>query len=263
LGGIVLLSVSSFTVLATWQYADPVIAFFMLSSIVALSLYDASPTDEHTGFLILAGAAAGFCAWTKNEGLLFLLLFVTVRLLFQFKLKGLRLCAREAAAMMLGLLPVLAAVAYFKLGVTPANYYLRAGANYSAGPMQHIIQPFLDSETTRHKLTDISRYWLIAKTMAGYIGRFGGGRTSVTLLLAFYLISGGVKRNSVLAVQTGIAVLALMLIGYFFVYLTTPFNLTHHMSTSLLRLLLQLWPSSVFVFFVATSDRRGLAYMSG
>ena len=45
-----------------------------------------------------------------------------------------------------------------------------------------------------------------------------------------------------------------MLVGYFFVYLTTTLNLQFHLTTSLGRLLTALWPSVAFVFFVATGD---------
>jgi hypothetical protein len=249
LGGIVLLGVYSFVLLGASQYADLETGFFMMSAIAILALYDASPAHENIGFLILAGAAAGFCAWTKNEGLLFLSLLVSVGFLSSVVHKGWRLSAREAAAFVVGLLPVLAVVAYFKLGVTPANYYLRVGNYSAAGPMKY----FLETGTTGQKMTDVSRYWLIAKSMASEIVHLGGRTIGVTPFLLLYLLSAKVKRKNVASVQTGIVVLMLMLVGYFFVYLTTPLNLAFHLRTSLSRLVLQLWPSAVFVFFMVTS----------
>ncbi|MEK6534682.1 MAG: hypothetical protein AABZ40_03350, partial [Thermodesulfobacteriota bacterium] len=47
------------------------------------------------------------------------------------------------------------------------------------------------------------------------------------------------------------AVLLLILAGYFFVYVTTPLDLGYHLATSLNRLFLQLWPSVIFLFFMA------------
>jgi hypothetical protein len=46
--------------------------------------------------------------------------------------------------------------------------------------------------------------------------------------------------------------LALLLVvtGYWVVYLTTPFELGWHLGTTLGRLLLQLWPSFVFMLFL-------------
>lgn len=249
LGGIVLLGVYPYVVLGASQYADVATGFFMMSAIAILGLHDAWTNNENVRFLVLAGAAAGFCAWTKNEGLLFLSLLLAARFLFSIRRNGWRLCGREAAALGLGILPVLAAVAYFKLGVAPANYYLKAGNYSTSGPMQY----FLDPRTTGQKITDVSRYWLIAKSMASEIVHLGGRTIGIVPLLLLYLFSARVRRKNVASVQTGIAVLVLMLAGYFFVYLTTPMNLEFHLRTSLSRLLLQLWPSAVFVFFMATS----------
>jgi hypothetical protein len=258
LGGIVLLGSFFFVVHGASQYADTVLGFFMLSSIVALALYDAAPTRENTGFLVLAGAAAGFCAWTKNEGILFVFVLLTVRLFVRPKSQGLQLCARELRTIMLGLAPVLAVVAYFKLRVAPVEYF-SLGRELSRGPIAHLMAAFQSSETIGHKVTDISRYWLIFKSMSAAIGRFGGRVVGMTPLLAMYLIFCGLKKNGIQGAQTGVAILVLMLVGYFLVYLTTPLNLQYHLTFSLSRLLVALWPSVVFVFFMATGDWMNIA----
>jgi hypothetical protein len=249
LGGIVLLGVNSFIPLGASQYSDTAVGFFMLATIVLLALYDALPTRNNIRFLVLAGAAAGFCAFTKNEGQLFLLLFLLVRLASVLLHKGWRASAREGVAIVAGLLPALIVLAYFKLAVTPANYYLLAGT-HTSGPMQNFLEP----GTIHQKLVDISRYRLIARSMANQIIHFGAKNVGVTPFLAFYLIVVGVTKKSVVSVHTGIGLLALMLAGYFAVYLTTPLNLSFQLQTSLSRLLLQLWPSAVFLIFMATSS---------
>jgi hypothetical protein len=57
-----------------------------------------------------------------------------------------------------------------------------------------------------------------------------------------------------------------MLIGYFFVYVLTPLDLGYHLTTSLNRLFLQLWPSVIFLCFMiagspetSPGDRPGTA----
>ena len=89
--------------------------------------------------------------------------------------------------------------------------------------------------------------------MANEIVHFGARTIGVTPFLALYLLLVGGYKKSILSVQIGILVLALMLVGYFAVYLTTPLDLAFQLETSLSRLLLQLWPSGVFIFFMATS----------
>ena len=249
LGGIVLLSVYPFVDLGAWQYADVVVGLFILSTIAILGIYDALPSSQNRALLVLVGAAAGLCAWTKNEGQLFLLLLLGVRLCFSVVGKSWRLFAREVAAIGIALLPILAVLAYFKLAVAPANSWV----NPASYPVGHPIRQFLEPGTIAEKLTHVSRYWVIAKAMAREIVHLGGRTVGITPLLLLYLVSARVKRKSIMSVQTGIAVLVLMLGGYFFVYLTTPLNLAYHLKTSLSRLLLQLWPSVVFVFFMAAS----------
>ena len=93
--------------------------------------------------------------------------------------------------------------------------------------------------------------------MTSEIVHLGGGTIGITPFLLFYLVSTKLKRKSVAGVETGVAMLALMLAGYFVVCLTTPVKLAFHLQTSLSRLLLQLWPSAVFVFFTVQAAVPG------
>lgn len=254
LGGIVLLSVYSFVRVGAWQYADVVVGWFMLSTIVILGIYDASPDNQTRGLLVLVGASAGFCAWSKNEGQLFLLLVLTVRLSSLILDKDWKSLARQSTAIMYGVLPVLALLAYFKLAVAPANSWLSPDTSPAGHPIQYFVEP----GTLAQKLTDLSRYWVIAKAMSNEILHLGGRTRGIIPLLLLYYILMRVKRDSLVTAKTGVPVLALMLAGYFCVYLVTPLELTFHLRTSLSRLLLQLWPSAVFAFFMATSTAAPL-----
>jgi hypothetical protein len=252
LAGIVLLGVNSFVVLGASQYADVVVAFFVVSSLAILALYDAFAEEANVGLLLLASLAAGLCAWTKNEGLLFLSILLAVRFVFSFTRKSWPTCRREMMWMILGVLPVLVVLIYFKAVIAPGNYYLEPGHNDSSGPMRF----FLDPEPLSHKLTDGSRYWIIAKAMAGEIMHFGGKILGTTPLLILYFLSVKIKKEAIPSVKAGAAILALMVAGYFAVYLTTPLKLVFHLNTSLSRLFLQLWPGAVFVLFMGTSEPK-------
>jgi len=52
--------------------------------------------------------------------------------------------------------------------------------------------------------------------------------------------------NAIAALLT----LFLKLLGYFFIFIITPFDLKWNLATTLDRLLMQLWPSFIFVFFL-------------
>jgi len=47
-----------------------------------------------------------------------------------------------------------------------------------------------------------------------------------------------------------VTTLTSMVIGYYLVYIVTPHDLAWHLQYSLDRLLLQLWPSAIFVYFM-------------
>jgi len=248
LGGIVLLGVNSFVVLGASQYADVVVAFFICSSLALLALYDASSEEAKVGLLFLAGMAGGLCAWTKNEGLQFLLLLLTVPSAFSLTRKPWRICARELKLMILGALPVLAVLLFFKVAIAPGNYFLQPGHYDASGPMRF----FLDPEPLSRKLAEPSRYWMIAKAMANEIVFFGGRILGTTPLVILYIISSKMNKKVPWTVTAGVGILILMLAGYFAVYLTTPLRLDHHLNTSLSRLFLQLWPGAVFLLFMGT-----------
>jgi hypothetical protein len=256
LGGIVLLGAYPFVALCASQYADLEVGFYIMSAVVALALYDAAPSGERRGlggFLVLAGIAAGFSAWSKNEGLLFFVCFVglaALRFPLAVRSQGWKRASLEAALMAAGALPVIAVVAYFKRGVAPANYYLTAGHYPLTGPMRF----FLDPASATQKLRDLSRYRTIVKAMTGEIVRFGGNVLGIPPLLVLYLAVSKVRWKSVEHVLVGLAVVPLMLLGHFFVYVTTPLKLAFHLQTSLVRLLCQLWPTVVFLLFMITSS---------
>jgi hypothetical protein len=251
LAGTVMLGASSLASHGASQYADVVIGFFMLCAIVAVAMRHQMPGGENAGFLVMAGLAVGFAAWTKNEGLLFLVVFAGVFFLEAAWRSGWKACLREASMLAIGLLPVLAVVAWFKLSLAPLNY-LQPG-NYSAqGPMQYFLEPGSVSQ----KLTTLFRYSVVTKAMARELLFSHAKIPGVTPLLVLYALFARPRKSSVISACTGAAILVLMLVGYFFVYITTPLNLVHHLDTSLGRLLLQLWPSWLFVFFLATSTPK-------
>jgi hypothetical protein len=243
----VLMGTPLFILMGASQFADIPLAFFMLTTFVLLMLQARSP-ENRPGALILAGLAAGLCAWTKNEGLLFLVT-VTVSLFGATVRTGQwRQAARRTFWFLTGALPVLLIVIYFKTQLSPAND-LVAGFGPAA---------------IAAKLTDFGRYAETAEAFfftglsftQGLIDvrvgmHLNPGAVSILLLIG-YLFLAGVRideRDRPGLIQSA-AILGLMLIGYFFVYVLTPLDLGYHLATSLNRLLLQLWPSVIFLCFM-------------
>ena len=74
LGLMTLAATPFFIELGSSQYADVPLSFFFLASIALLALYEqCAAYNRARGLVVLAGLALGFGAWTKNEGVLFLL----------------------------------------------------------------------------------------------------------------------------------------------------------------------------------------------
>ena len=87
LAGAVLLGTKAFVMLGAAQYADVPLAFFILATVLLLGLDDAAEQSS-PGLVLLAGFCAGLAAWTKNEGLLFLVVMLAARCLVAWRQNG-------------------------------------------------------------------------------------------------------------------------------------------------------------------------------
>lgn len=228
--GIALLGASEFLRQAASQYADVYIGFFFLAAVVLASLASEG-ARERPGLTILAGTAAALAAWTKNEGILFLSLFLAVGTLVSAISDGAKAGLRRLALLAAGALPVALLVLYFKTRLAPPTDIL---AEQQGGALLA-------------RLLDVSRYVTVAKAfLAASMWKF------LLPVLAAYLLLLGVERDR--ARKKGFlvsaATLSAMFASYFMVYVTTSKPLEWHLGTSLDRVLVQLWPLFLFSFFL-------------
>jgi len=251
LGGLTLLATPFFIEQGTAQYADVPLSFFILATIVLLCLYEQnSGSRRPQGLLVLAGISCGFAAWTKNEGLLFLLAILAARLLLFFitqsrsvraeapprpyiTYENARQASTSLAFFLAGIVPLLLLIAWFKHSVGASNE--------------------LFSSIVFHKLLDASRYHAILKWYGKDFLRFGDWLLIPgTALLAGLYFAAPDERMQAADPAFGASRMALVmtLAGYFLIYLITPYDLYWHLRFSLNRLFLQLWPAVIFLFFV-------------
>ncbi len=73
------------------------------------------------GLLSLAGLTAGFAAWTKNEGMLFVFAAVVALTAATLFKRGFRNSVRTLGLFLIGLIPVLLVIFYFKARYAPPN----------------------------------------------------------------------------------------------------------------------------------------------
>ena len=223
---------------ASCQYADIPLAFFILSTIALICLHSARSSSER-GLLVLAGFMAGCAGWTKNEGLLFIL--ATCIVLLVPALWNRSIMAKRFVPFLAGLVLPLAVIIFFKAAIAPPNDLIGS-------------QRYLD---VIGRISDVNRYVTILKTFGVNFWVFG--RWSVSPLLPLFAFIGlrGIDRQMLRTYGwvSGIAVLAIVLVGYYLVYLNTPFELYTHLYSSLDRLMLHLWPSCLLLLGLCTKTR--------
>jgi Dolichyl-phosphate-mannose-protein mannosyltransferase len=228
LAGTLLLCTPFFVMLGAAQYADAPLGFFLLATIVLFSL-----SKRTKGILILAGITAGLAAWTKNEGILFVLSFLLAHLIQSLRTRHWREYSRELAVLAAGFLPILTVLIYFKSGTATYN------------------DLFSQPGTLLHRLIQLSRYRTILKALLSESFNFGAWFVSIVPCIMFYFLLVG-TRNDVRKHDTAICYLALAFTaaGYLMIYVIAPFSLDWLLASSLNRLLIQLWPSILFLVFL-------------
>ena len=230
LAGLVLLGTPYFLFIGVSQLADVPLGFFFLATMVLICFQDRM--SDSYGISLLAGMMAGFACWTKNEGLLFLLTVMIARLVVILFAAEWKKNVGQMICFIAGVTPVLLILFYFKVHFAPSND-LFAGQGF---------QPVIG------RLMDLSRYLQIAKAFL----IFASQTIPVALLLIIYPFYMGVhlEKNSRKTVISFMMVLILMCTGYFAIYVISPHDLEWHLRTSLPRLLMQLWPSIIFTYFL-------------
>ncbi|HUR58016.1 MAG TPA: glycosyltransferase family 39 protein [Opitutaceae bacterium] len=226
-GGLILVGTPFFVTFAANEHADIPLAAYMLAAVALALLVEGSA--EARGGWALAGIFTGLAAWTKNEGLLFAVVFGAVWIGRQVRRGG----RRAIGFLVLGILPALLLVGGFKLLLAPTNDLVGATVGSRLG------QAF-----------DVARHRLLLASLWRDVRAFGEWALIPFLPMLLPFLSGARVRR-VAGGRLVPVVAALMLAGYYGVYLLTPMELGGHINSSLVRLLLQLWPLALLAWCLA------------
>ena len=236
-GGTLLLGTTSFIALSAAEYGDVPLSFYILSTVALLCLQDRHPEDLR--FSALAGLMAGFAAWTRNEGSLFLAAVIVARVAavrFRDRTRPAAL-GPQMLGLVAGMLAPLAVLIFFKLRVGGASDWL---SEKPALVLQHLADP---------------GRWIL--TMEGLVVvLFTLGRFLVPIVLVlglyWYLVRFRVEeRDSATLAVIGIA-LVLTIASELVVDIAFVDNLPVEIATGLERALLHCWPAGVLLFFLAS-----------
>jgi 4-amino-4-deoxy-L-arabinose transferase-like glycosyltransferase len=212
---IVLLITPDFSFEGTGQKADVPLGFFILACVISLVLYE---REHRLEWLVLAGVLAGLALLTKNEGALFVVCLAIAYVKIWRR-------PREARWFVLGILPFVLALIYFKSVVHVSN-------DIVAG----------QGSETLSRLTALPRYGTITRAFSQRLDWYA----KITLLLVMYMLLTGARRVKQLFPL--FLLIALMLGGYYFIYVITPKPLNWHLNTSLHRLILHVWPTALLSY---------------
>jgi hypothetical protein len=234
------------------QYADVPLAYYFLAANVLLFMGD-TVVGTKPGPALLAGLMTSAALWTKNEGWALLVAVIAANaarglLLDLASRKPLDHAARWFGYFLLGLLPLLLAALYFKISLAPPNDIVGA----------------MSMAAVKSKLVNISRYLTILKAARSQFTHYGSlalpaiprawGMGMLPLLLGYGVLVGvsfsKEQRGGILALLLRVAIIAGI---YFMIYLLTPNNLAWQLNTSLERLVTQILPSALFLYFLLVS----------
>ncbi|MCC7201188.1 MAG: hypothetical protein IT393_00755 [Nitrospirae bacterium] len=226
-----LLAVPFFIYQGASQYADTALGFYFLLTIVLLAIAERNTSIRYR-CLFFAGMAASFSAWTKNEGLMFLVLLVLSRLPVFSGRDAMRKALRETLVIVCGGLPVLAVLFYFKIFVGTSNDVVTLAHVASSGML----------------VLNHERHISVLKALASrvYAGWFIAG-AGLLFYALFARISFGNERTLIYFM---IRLLCLIFLGYYTIYLITPHEIPWHVASSVNRLIVQLWPMIIFLYFL-------------
>lgn len=221
------------------QEGDVPLSVFYLAAVALICLHSERKPDRR-GAIVLAGFMTGCAGWTKNEGELFIAASCFVMLL-PFLWKPAQ-TLRKFGAFALGLALPLAAILAFKMTNTTHSDLFEN--RHTAEVMAKIMAP--------------ERYWLIAKTVLHTAGTFGAWAVSPMIPIAALLVLTGICWRMVRsrAWLGSVAILCLVFAGYLAIYVITPMDLQWHLDSSLVRLMLQLWPAVLLLAGLAGLGRE-------
>lgn len=208
------------------QYSDLLQGLAFLSALVLL---DAAQERDEPRLLAAAGIAIGLSCWIKNEGLPFAIAALAIGL-WRFRAQK-----RKPVWLAIGALPGFAALAVLKL------VFVQGREDMFPRTMGEAAD----------KLMGAGRWWQAALGFAKAIYDAGNWWTHPVLLaallaLALRFVPGSeLRRWMWLLIPVGVTAAA-----EYGLYLITTADLDWHISTSVSRLLAQLWPSLIWLFFL-------------
>ena len=224
---ILLLATPGILLFSTFQTADIPLTYFFLA---AASLLVISGKESNRGLLFLSGLMAGLSAWTKNEGIPFVILFVLCTIF----ISGIRKPWTNLLPLLAGMAFPFVIILLFKIFISVNNDL------FADNGLPEMILKFLTP----------ARYLQIFAHLITELIHLGNWPISIIVVLLIYGCIMGMRRLRSPAEKA----LWMLPLGqfavYMFIYVITPHDLEWHMNYSMSRLLIHLFPMALCSFFL-------------
>jgi hypothetical protein len=222
---LLLLASEGFASQAGSENADIPLSLYLLATLALIAL--AVDHGWPRGTLLLAGFCCALAPWTKNEGWPFAILALAV-----VAWNG----GRKAAGWMaLGAMPAVALLAAFKILLV----------HDTEGLFPRTLHEALA------EVANVSRWTKIAGSFVQSIWQMGTSWAHPVLLVAILAVALGLAPRARLRQQLWLAIPVVgLLAADFLIYLITTADLTWQLSTSNLRLIVQVWPALLLLAFL-------------
>ena len=222
---IVISSVTWLPYFSAWEYGDLPLSYYFLGCGALLYLCTIMP-GKSAHLAVCAGLFAGLAAWTKNEGIVFILVSTTACCLLSWQSRK-----NLLKYFVLGLVLPIVVIFLFKT--------LTVGNDLFANRAKSMFQ-----------LLDPSRYTITLSSMVFYIFGFGGWPVSFAGVMLIYAILVWKRSRVTGRLWVVVFLLSMQYLAYFGIYLITPNDLAVHIGTSLSRLVFQLLPLGILAIFI-------------
>lgn len=227
MAGTILLATPGLLLFSTFQTADIPLAYFFLASATLLILAE---KENSRGLLFLAGMMAGLSAWTKNEGVPFVIIVLIYAILFF----GRRRSSNDFSALLFGAALPLSTLVLFKIVISLNNDLFTD--NGASAILSKLIEP--------------DRYIQILSHLTSEIFHLGNWPFSIVIVLLVYAGIMGLRKPYSFSESAMWIVPLSQFIVYMLIYLITPHDLEWHLNYSLSRLLIHLFPMVLCFFFL-------------
>jgi hypothetical protein len=223
----VLLGTPGLLLFSTFQTADIPLTYFFLAS---AGLFVLAGNENNRSLFFLSGMMAGLSAWTKNEGLPFVILMILCTT-FVFGIRHVRM---NLISLLAGMALPLLTIILFKTVISVNNDL------FTNNGMPDIIS----------KIFTPTRYIQISTHLIPELIHLGNWPISIIAILLIYGWIMGIRNSNSLTEKALWIILVSQFSVYMMIYVITPHDLEWHLNYSMSRLLIHLFPLTLLSFFL-------------